>query len=82
MTVSVATPQIAYALVRSTSESSIRLDNLRVGPTSSIRTDEWGAYALPALPPGTYHVQALPPSTWVLADPVLGRARRGGRTGR
>ena len=72
MTVSVATPQIAYALVRSTSESSIRLDNLRVGPTSSIRTDGWGAYELPALPPGTYHVQALPPSTWVLADPVLG----------
>ena len=72
MTLSVPTPQIAYAIVRSTYESTIRVDNLRVGPASTVTTDVSGAYALPYLPPGSYHVRAVPSSDWVVADPVSG----------
>jgi hypothetical protein len=72
MTLSVPTSQIAYAIVRSTYESTIRVDNLRVGPASTVTTDASGAYALPYLPPGSYHVRAVPSSDWVVADPVSG----------
>jgi hypothetical protein len=70
MTLSVPTAQITYALVRSTTDSTIRLDHLRVGPASSATTDASGAYALKHLPPGSYHVQALPSSDWVVTEPV------------
>ena len=72
MTLSAPGPQITYAIVRSVTDSSIRLDNLRVGPASSVASDATGAYALPHLPPGAYRVQALPASDWVVADPVTG----------
>ena len=72
MTMSVATPQIAYAIVKSTSDSTIRVDNLRVGPASTVTTDASGAYAMRHLPPGTYRVQAVPSTDWEVADPISG----------
>ncbi|MHB8954103.1 MAG: dockerin type I domain-containing protein [Pirellulaceae bacterium] len=72
MTLSVAGPQIAYAIARSTYESSIELNNLRVGPVSTVATDARGAYKLPALPQGTYHVQAVPSDSWIVAEPLAG----------
>lgn len=72
MTLSVPTPQIAYAIVRSTFESTIRLDNLRIGPRTQVTTDEQGAYSIKHLPQGTYFVQAVPTAAWEVAQPASG----------
>ncbi len=72
MTLSVHGEQITYAIVRSALDSSIRLDNLRVGPAATATTDAAGFYTLPHLPAGSYRVQALPSSDWDVASPVSG----------
>lgn len=72
MTWNTPTPQIAYAIVKSTYDSVIQLDNLRVGAATAATTDASGAYALPHLPPGAYRVLAIPPSDWEVADPLSG----------
>ncbi len=72
MTLSVPAPEIAYAIVRAATDSAIRLDNLRVGPDSTVTTDATGAYELPYLPAGTYRVQAVPSEDWLVAAPLSG----------
>jgi hypothetical protein len=72
MTLSVPAPQIAYAIVRAATDSAIRLDNLQVGPLSTVTTDASGAFELPYLPAGTYRVQAVPTADWRVAAPLSG----------
>ncbi|MFO0869760.1 MAG: dockerin type I domain-containing protein [Pirellulales bacterium] len=61
---------IAYVLVKSHQGTEIALDNLRVGPTSSVVTDSSGAFHLPTLPAGTYTLQVVPPATWAASGTV------------
>ncbi len=67
LSIGMASADIAYALVRSRGDASIVLDNLQVGPGSTVVTGEFGAYAFPHLAPGDYHVMALPPDPWDVA---------------
>ncbi len=70
--IGVATPKIAYALVRSNSEAAILLDNLQVGPSATVTSGYFGAYAMPYLAPGGYHVMAVPNGDWEVATPASG----------
>ncbi|MBP85811.1 MAG: hypothetical protein CMJ64_03700 [Planctomycetaceae bacterium] len=62
MTVSRATPEIAYAIARGYADTSPLFDNLRFGPEATAMTDANGAYSIPYLPPGTYRVEMLVPN--------------------
>ena len=66
------TPQISYAIVRATNDTSILLDNLQVGPSSRVTSDPFGAYTFSYLPAGQYHVRGIPSADWDPADPVSG----------
>ncbi len=72
MALSRPTADISYAIARSTMQTSIRLDHLRVGPEATAVTDAQGAYTMPSLVPGTYRVQAVPPLGWAVTDPLSG----------
>ncbi len=62
-------PDIAKVIVRGAMSTSVRLDNLRIGPDALAVTDSLGAYALPSLPPGVYHVMATAPGRWMVTQP-------------
>ncbi|MFW6171335.1 MAG: dockerin type I domain-containing protein [Planctomycetota bacterium] len=70
LSIGMPTPEISYALVRSTGESKIMLDNLQVGPSATAVSGDFGAYALPYLPPGDYRVAAVPPGEWRASESV------------
>lgn len=70
LSIGMSSPKIAYALVRSASENFIVLDNLQIGPDSTAVSGDFGAYALPYLPPGNYRVMAEPSEKWTVSDPV------------
>ncbi|MGM0486524.1 MAG: dockerin type I domain-containing protein [Planctomycetota bacterium] len=72
LSIGMPTSEISYALVRSTLESTIMLDNLQVGPSATAVSGDFGAYALPYLPPGDYRVMAVPPSEWQVSEPAGG----------
>ncbi len=59
---------IAYAVASGHAGSGVRLDRLRFGPETAVRTDAQGAYAITSLPAGTYFVEAVTPSGRVLAE--------------
>jgi hypothetical protein len=61
MTLSRPTADISYAIATSHASTSVRLDDLRLGPQASVMTDDHGAYSISYLEPGDYSVQALPP---------------------
>jgi hypothetical protein len=69
MTITRPTADIAYAIATSHMSTTIRLDNLHVGPQSTAVTDSLGAYAFPGLPAGEYFVQAIPTSPWDIVSP-------------
>lgn len=62
------TPDIAYVIADAHSGISVRLDRLRFGPESAVKTDAQGAYAIRGLVAGQYLVEAVSPSGRVLAD--------------
>lgn len=55
---------ISYVLVKGHLNTSVALDNLKVGPANTSVTDNSGAYHLGALPAGTYTLRAVPPADW------------------
>lgn len=54
------TAQIASVVVRGFNNSYIKLDNLRFGPKTTVKTASDGSYSLPYLPAGTYNVLVQP----------------------
>lgn len=54
------TAQIASVVVRGFNNSFIKLDNLRFGPKTTVKTASDGSYSLPYLPAGTYNVLVQP----------------------
>ena len=72
MTVSRGTADIAYAIARAHSNSTIHLDNLRFGPESTVTTDAHGGYSIPYLLPGTYTVEVVGQPGYAAQDPVTG----------
>jgi hypothetical protein len=62
------TPDIAYVIADAHSGIAVRLDRLRFGPESAVKTDAQGAYAIRGLVAGQYFVEAVSPSGRVLAD--------------
>jgi hypothetical protein len=59
---------IAYAVASGHAGSGVRLDRLRFGPETTVRTDAQGSYAITSLPAGTYFVEAVTPSGRALAE--------------
>ena len=59
---------IAYAVASGHAGAGVRLDRLRFGPETVAKTDAQGAYAITALPAGSYFLEALTPSGRVLAE--------------
>ncbi len=66
MSIGVPAADIAYALVRSTGDAAVVLDNLQIGPSATAVAGEFGAYAFHYLPPGDYHVMAEPTQPWAV----------------
>ncbi len=64
MTIERDAADVSYAIVKAHMRSSIRLDDLRVGPLAAMTTDKYGYYALGQLPSGSYHVKANPSEGW------------------
>jgi len=62
------TADIAYVIAKAHSGNAVRLDNLRFGPDTAVRTDAEGAYAITSLPAGSYYVETITPSGRVLTD--------------
>ena len=60
------TAQIASVIVRGINDSFVKLDNLRFGPRSSVRTASDGSYALPNLPAGSYRLVVQPETQAVI----------------
>jgi len=60
------TAQIASVIVRGINNSSMKLDNLRFGPRSSVRTASDGSYALPNLVAGSYRLIVQPETQAVI----------------
>jgi hypothetical protein len=54
------TAQIASVVVRGFNNSFIKLDNLRFGPKTTVKTASDGSYSLPYLPAGTYNLLVQP----------------------
>ncbi|MCH7990369.1 MAG: hypothetical protein IID46_14605, partial [Planctomycetes bacterium] len=61
MTLSRATPEIAYAIARGHAGTAIQFDNLQFGPQAVTVTDSQGAYSLSYLSAGTYNVELVSP---------------------
>ena len=51
---------IAYVLVGGHAATTVRLDNLRYGPETTVTTAAQGQYALPLVPAGSYQVKVTP----------------------
>ncbi len=62
------TADIAYVIAKAHSGSAVRLDRLRFGPETAVKTDAQGAYAIAGLPAGRYVVEAVSASGRVVAD--------------
>jgi len=60
MEVGTETSQIASVIARGVNNSYLKLDNLRFGPKSTIKTASDGSYSLPYLPAGTYKLLVQP----------------------
>jgi hypothetical protein len=60
------TAQIASVIVRGINSSSVKLDNLRFGPRSSVRTASDGSFALPNLLAGSYRLVVQPETQAVI----------------
>ncbi len=54
---------IAYIIAGAHANSSIRLDNLKLGPQTSTTTTAFGQFVLPYIPAGNYQVKVTPPAT-------------------
>ena len=72
MTVSRATPDIAYIIVRGHAGSDVLLDSLQWGPGASATSNTLGAYSLSFLPPGNYRVRTTAPAQNMLTTPIGG----------
>lgn len=59
---------IAYAVASGHAGAGVRLDRLRFGPETAVKTDAQGAYAITSLPAGSYYVEAVTPAGKVLAE--------------
>lgn len=62
------TADIAYAVASAHAGTGVRLDRLRFGPETAVKTDAQGAYAVTSLPAGSYFVETVTPSGRVLAE--------------
>lgn len=54
---------IAYVIAHGMNDSSIKLDNLVIGPATETTTLPNGSYLLTGIPTGTYQVEVIPPSS-------------------
>ncbi len=64
---------IAYAIIKGSQGTAIKIDNLRYGPKTATRTDASGRYYFANLPNGDYRVRATPPtSLFTLTSPTSG----------
>jgi Dockerin type I domain len=64
---------IAYAIVKGTQGSAIKIDNFRYGPKTTAKTDVNGRYYFTSLPAGDYRVRVTPPSTdFTVTSPASG----------
>lgn len=55
---------IAYVLIGGHASTTVRLDNLRYGPETSIVTNARGQYAIPLVPAGNYMVKVTPSGSY------------------
>ena len=69
MVVELDSANIAYAIAGGHAASPVRLDFLRVGPSSQTATDSLGGYQFRSLPDDTYNVEVTPPSHWEATNP-------------
>ena len=67
MTIRRPSADIAYAIAGGHNGSTIRLDNLRFGPTAQTVTGANGQFSVPSLPAGTYQVKMTPSSASYIA---------------
>ena len=72
LTLSRATSDIAYVIVRAHLNTRIGIDNLRFGAVSQILTGMAGEYRLPGLAPGSYNVKVTPLTGYTGTAPVSG----------
>lgn len=64
---------IARVIVGGHANSSVRLDNLQFGPTTSVLTDALGHYQFVGLPAGDYNVKVTPPNGFIATQPTGGK---------
>lgn len=69
LTATSSTP-ISYVLVRGHAGTSVRLDNLQLGPQAMVNTDAFGSYTFPNILPGSFIVQASTELGWTMALPA------------
>ncbi len=53
---------IAYVIIGGHASTTVRLDNLRYGPETSVATTDRGQYSIPLVPAGNYLVKVTPNS--------------------
>lgn len=72
LTIARGTNDIAFVNIGGHSSTSVRLDNLQYGPTTSTSTDSVGGYAFSSLPDGIYNVRVTPIGSYRGIEPVTG----------
>lgn len=66
MEIGTETALIASVTIRGINNSFVKLDNLRFGPRSAVRTASDGSFALPNLPAGSYRLAVQPETQGVV----------------
>ena len=61
---------IAYVIARAHYDTELHLDNIVVGPATSVTTDALGVFRLHSLPVGDYQIQMQGRSGWEATTPV------------
>jgi hypothetical protein len=74
MTVSRSEGDIAYVLAYGRSGTSVVLDTLKWGASTSATSSNTGEYSLAYLPSGSYHVWLIPPDGYIVTTPYQGYA--------
>ena len=74
MTIRRDVADIAYVIAGGHANRNVKLDNLQYGPRSVTTTGDFGTFAFPGLPSGTYRVRATPDGAYQAVSPESGIA--------